>query len=119
MSGVAGFLVQYHDIPQLQPPRISLGDMIPGVFVTCVYDARWYVGSVRDVSESFNDVEVQFMHPNGPANSFFWPTRDDLCWVPIQHIIGKITEPTTFTGRRYQISKKAADEANKFIETFK
>ena len=36
------------------------------------------------------DVHVKFMHPQGPARSFHWPDWDDICWVPMVHILDKI-----------------------------
>ena len=35
----------------------------------------------------------------GPSNSFAWPKRKDVCWVPYMHVICKIRPPTTSTGQ--------------------
>ena len=58
----------------------------PGQYVSCIYDGKWWLGNVVDKNEEFEDVKVQFMHPSGPATSFAWPTREDICWVPLAHV---------------------------------
>ena len=35
------------------------------------------------------------MHPAGPAASFHWPVREDVCHVPFSHILHVIPTPTT------------------------
>ena len=35
-------------------------------------------------------MRVSFMHPKGPArpeNSFFWPTKEDICHIPGGHFL--------------------------------
>jgi len=61
--------------------------------VGCLYDRNWWIGMVMSV----NDAEVKFMHPHGPARSFFWPSREDLCYVPYTHILLSIGMPSTST----------------------
>ena len=39
----------------------------------------------------------------------FWPTCDDKCWVPLQHVLLKLTVPTTRNGRMYEFFR---DEIN-------
>ena len=36
-------------------------DYQPGKYVGCMYDAKWYVGSIKDRSEEHSDVLVSFM----------------------------------------------------------
>lgn len=73
----------------------------PGCYVACLYDGLWWIGSIRSVFDKNNDYEVIFMHPHGPSKSFRWPQREDICWVPQDHILGKIKAPSTLTGRSY------------------
>ena len=65
----------------------SLADMVPGTYVACIYDNYWWIGNIRNVCEEEDDVEITFMHPHGPSESFKWPRREDNCCVPIIHII--------------------------------
>ena len=39
------------------------------------------------------DVNVKFLHPKGPALKFFWPCRDDICWIPIEDFYKEIEAP--------------------------
>ena len=39
----------------------SSEDYQPGKYVACMYDAEWYVGSIKDRSEEHSDVLVLFM----------------------------------------------------------
>lgn len=85
------------------PVSEKLIDIEQGDYVACFYDRKWWIGSVRSKSEEHNDCEIVFMHPHGPASSFKWPQREDVCWVPQEHILCKIQVPTTSTGRSYHI----------------
>ena len=69
------------------------------------YGEDWWVGSIRDISFENEEVLVGFMHPKSPCKNFYWPIRDDTCWIPVQHIIAPINTPTiSETGREYQLS---------------
>ena len=56
------------------------------------------------VEKELSDFFVKFMHPHGPATSFHWPFKDDICWVPSLHIVCKISVPVTATGRSYSVN---------------
>ena len=78
----------------------------PHNYVACLYDKNWWIGMVMSVNDEEHDAEVKFMHPHGPARSFFWPSREDLCYVPYNHILLSIGMPSTSSGRQYRISDK-------------
>ncbi|GBN58021.1 hypothetical protein AVEN_226241-1 [Araneus ventricosus] len=84
---------------------VKMKDLYPGCFVGCIYDNLWYFGMVSEVNAEEN-VTVKFLHPNGPSLSFFWPNREDVCAVPIPHIITIVKPPKTMTGRTYQFSQE-------------
>ena len=46
---------------------------------------KLYAGMVRNTFETYNGVEVQFVS-HGPANSYFWPTRNEISWDPVEDI---------------------------------
>ena len=73
-------------------------------YIACKYDGRWWIGLILEVDTVQLDAQVKFMHPPGPANTFFWPLKDDVCWVPLQQIFCKIATPITATGRSYTIT---------------
>ena len=83
-----------------------------------VYMTVWWAGSVRDSSGVNNDVQVQFLYPHGPARRFYWRNREDICWVPAQHIITKMPVPTTATGRRYHLDEQLFVKKAKLFENF-
>ena len=85
-------------------------------FVCCLYEQQWWIGMVQDINKEEADVDVKFMHPNGPSPSFKWPSKEDICWVPNIHIICKIDIPITDTGRTYHLSE---DNVKKITEAFK
>ena len=45
----------------------SLSDMIPGIYVAYLYDQQWWIGNISALSAKQRDMQVQFMHPHGPA----------------------------------------------------
>ena len=77
-------------------------------FVSCLYENTWWIGLVMEIDNELTDVCVKFMHPHGPARSFHWPDRDDICWVPILHILDKIDVPFTKSGRYYTLNPRDA-----------
>ena len=58
-------------------------------FVACIYEQKWWIGIVTDIDSQQSDLQIKFMHPYGPARSFHWPRNDDVCWVPLTHVIKK------------------------------
>jgi hypothetical protein len=54
------------------------------------------------------DAIIEFVHPCGLSNTFFWPSQKDLCWVPFENIIKEVRVPasTSISGRTYFIEKK-------------
>ncbi len=84
-------------------------------FVACIYDKKWWVGFVLDVNDDDGDVLIKFMHPHGPSRSFSWPNNDDICLVPVTHVLCNVDPPTTATGRQYILTRKDVEHvANKF-----
>ena len=115
VSGGPGFIVDMSGshphvvVKATEKQQITLEDAIPGKYVVCMYDQQWWVGNICDTSEE-QDVKVTFMHPHGPSKSFSWPTREDICWVPLPHIIKIIDAPVTSTGRKYKLPTKLEKE---------
>jgi len=61
----------------------------------------------------------KFMHPPQNGANLFWPDREDLCWIPVDHVIAIIEAPTTKTGRRYRLSQDVIQQAKAFMKDFK
>ena len=66
-------------------------------YVAFLYDQKWWIGIVLEINIEEGDVLVKFMHPNGPARSFSWPSKEVICLVPLSHILHKteVPQPTT------------------------
>ena len=77
-------------------------------FTISLYDKEYWIGLVEEIDSAQKDIKVKFMHPKCPAKSYFWPIRDDVCWVPEEDLLSTINAPTTATGRQYKLL--AADE---------
>ena len=71
-------------------------------YIACKYDEKWGIGLILEVDTV--QLDAQDQHPPGPANTFFWPLKDDVCWVPFQNIFCNITTPITVSGRSYSIT---------------
>ena len=69
------------------PTRVDTGDIAPLSYISCLYNSFGWVGLVNKVDEEQGDVDVQFMHPHGPWETFNWPEGGDSCYVPIKNIV--------------------------------
>ena len=76
--------------------------------MTC---SGYWIGLIDVIDTEQHDVKCKFMHPNYPANSFHWPSREDSCYVPLNNILCVIEAPYTATGRQYHLKSTV-----KFIE---
>ena len=75
--------------------------IMPGQFYKCQYENDWFFGVANFVSIENKDVNVKFMHQK-TINNFFWPNKDDTCWITISNILGRVNPPkTSLTGRFY------------------
>lgn len=84
-----------------------------------LYDQKWYIGVILEVDVENGDVQVNFMHPNGPSRSFQWPKNQDICWVPNQHILCTIDCPSLATTRgQYHLSGCSLQKINTQLSLF-
>ena len=89
-----------------QPEIIEiLDDLNPGKFVISRYDEAIWLGVVCQADKDTEDVQIRFMHPQFPSQSFEWPNRDDVCWVPNVNILMTVSAPFPLTnsGRNYSL----------------
>ena len=63
-----------------------------------------------------SDVSVKFLHLNGPARSFHWPEQDDICWVPMTHVLVKVAVPSTKSGRHYHLDPKDVKKPFQYLD---
>lgn len=96
------------DEPNVNPGQSETTlEISPGQYVACLYDGHWWIANIISASSEpeYDDFEARFLHPHGPAKSFYWPREEDKCWVPRQHVLCTVPVPdTTGSGRRYKFS---------------
>ena len=62
--------------------------LLPRVtFVDCLYDSKWWIGSVKDKSEDYSDYLISFMKPSGEAKQYYWSEKEDNCWIEKSDIV--------------------------------
>ena len=61
----------------------------------CKYDNNLYFCIANHASMEDGDVNVNFMHPKAPAKKFFWPDYEDVCWIPMNHMICRLQTPSS------------------------
>ena len=69
---------------------------------------------IQNIDEA-GDILVKFLHPHGPSKSFYWPSQDGWCYVPLRNILCLISSPSTSTGRTNTILN---DDYDKTILAF-
>ena len=40
-------------------------------YIVCTHDGKWWMGMISEQDCEKNDVRVTFIHPHGPAKSFY------------------------------------------------
>ena len=86
-------------------------------FVTIAYDQSWWLACILKKNDDTCEFEVSFLHPKGPAASFFYPQPSDILTVPGETLLQKV-EPFTATGRVYTLTKEENMLSTKTLERF-
>ena len=77
-------------------------------------------GIANDHSFEYQDVPFKFLKKN-ISNNFSWPSRSDVCWIPIIDIICKIESLKSQgnTARNYKITQEKLNKiTNLFINFY-
>lgn len=92
----------------------NLRELIPrneiSGYIICEYDQQWWLAFVLERIDERHEVKVRFLHPAGPSPSFTFPKINDDLVIAHGHVIMAVN-PTTPTGRTYQLSAAVAAEA--------
>ena len=56
-------------------------------FVACTYHFGWWTGMTIEVHNAEREIEIKFLHPKGPASSFYWLENEDIRTVAPFHLI--------------------------------
>ena len=96
--------------------RMDLNDITPGSYYACKYDNDLYFYIVNYVSMEHGDVNVKFVHPKAPAKKFFWPDHEDVCWIPLNHMICRVKSPSSgSTAQYYSFDEADIDQVLGFL----
>ena len=81
--------------------------IIPDIqdYVVVKYDSHWWIGLVIAVESISMEAKIKFMSLHSPRKNFFWPQRNDICWVSNESIL-KVLSLLSFTsqsGRTYKL----------------
>ena len=84
-------------------------------YVTVAYEDSCWLGYVMKVDINARLVEVNFLHPKLPAQSYVFPQHQDILEVDPTDILA-LVNPSTATGRRYFLTEKEIATAIKALE---
>ena len=75
--------------------------IIPNIqdYVVVEYYDHWWIGLVIAVESISIEAKIKFMTPHSPRINFFWPQRDDICWVSKESIL-KLLAPVFYISIR-------------------
>jgi hypothetical protein len=81
------------------------------------YDGHWWLGCVMQTFAEQKEVEINFLHPHGPAQSFHYPRLADLLTISSVDVLTAGLQPTTSTGRAYTLNAHEMQAATTALET--
>ena len=81
-------------------------------YVTVRYNTQWWLAYIYEAYQSTHEVKVKFLHPPGPSSNFYFPEIDDYCILDVSDLLVSVN-PTTITGRTYNLSVKDIENSNK------
>ena len=108
-----------HGKQPIQKATVIMDNCQPGKYNAHVYDKEWFLGIILMISEENQDVQVKFMMKSA-ENHFNWPRRDDVCWVPVNHVLCLIETVSAQSSGAcgYCLSEKGFDNILKLFENF-
>ena len=110
LSQIAQWVRPYSSSDVSRKERVTLAknnippESISG-FVTCSYDGNWWLACVLEVCSDTKEVNLTFLHPHSPSNSFKYPEPHNIHTIPMDDIL-TLVDPRTRSGRVYSLTKK-------------
>src|SRR5215469_12071295 len=49
---------------------VQVIDLQPRQYIACIYEKKWWIGNICEISVEERDAFISLMHPQGPASSF-------------------------------------------------
>ena len=106
-------------VPKRDQETNVIAEIQIGQFITCAYDNTPWIGNITEIDSDHRDVLIKFMHPSFPARSFFWPERDDSCYVPESNILVVLTPPpSTSSARQYVLEDRVKQTVAEIWQLF-
>lgn len=96
-------------------------DLKQGQYVAVVYDVKWYIACIERKCIENEDIYVSFMHRCEPSQNLFWPERKEESWVPLIHVLTRVSVPTVSgrSGRQYKLDDDDIKKVQHCFECFK
>ena len=66
-----------------------------------------YFCIVNYVSMEHSDNNVKFKHPKAPAKKYFWSDLEDVCQIPLNHMICRVQPPSSGSTAQYYLFDEA------------
>ena len=92
-------------------------DLKEGQYVAVVYDMKWYIGIVEQKCMENEDIYVSFMCCCGPSHNLFWPHWKEESWIPLIHVLTRVSVPTVSgcSGRQYKLDEDDIKNVEHFL----
>ena len=84
-------------------------------YITAKYDNHLWLGCVMQTFLDNNEMEINFLHPHGPARSFHYPHPTDMLVLSCDDVLTTGLQPKTITGRSYMLSSQEMMEADNHL----
>ncbi|CAH0556044.1 unnamed protein product [Brassicogethes aeneus] len=101
--------------------NIDIDELQPGVYVAAVYDDNWFIGCIKERHFDETDLLINFMQRHKDTNVLSWPSREDSCFVPFEHVLCVIPAPSVkgSTGRQYVLDSDMSKSITLLFNKFK
>ena len=73
--------------------KISFSHSLNKNYITAKYDGHWWLGCILQIFPDTNEVEINFLHPHGPAQSYRYPHPADILVMSCQDLLTTV-QPT-------------------------
>ena len=90
---------------------IDIAKNLTNKYVAAKYDDKWYLGVIEGQNFAEKELDIKFMHPNGPSSAYTWPIYEDRCTLPLKEIIGILREnpkPTNARASQFSIGRNSS-----------
>ena len=85
-------------------------------FVACLHEGNRWLACVLKVFCDTREVQLTFLHPHGPSNSFKYPEPQTIKTIPMDDVL-TLVDPRTRSGRVYSLTKTEMTSATKQLHT--